>query len=161
MKTALLRQSVSVALMLTLPVLTLNAAEHQASYSVIYSGGSLPTIKGGQVLKMFLDADAVRLVRNKVDVATIPTSSITEVSYGQEVHRRIGTAVAAAVFSLGVGLLIALSKSKKHYIGLVWDDGGKKGGIALQADKNEYRGLLAELEGLTGKKAIDADVPAK
>jgi hypothetical protein len=26
-----------------------------------------------------------------------------------------------------------LSKSKKHYIGIVWDEGGKKAGIALQA----------------------------
>lgn len=40
---------------------------------------------------------------------------------------------------------------------MTWDDGGKKGGIALQADKNEYRGLITALEGVTGKKAIDTD----
>jgi hypothetical protein len=45
-----------------------------------------------------------------------------------------------------------LSKSKKHYIGLTWDDAGKKGVIAFQADKSDYRGLLAGLEGITGKK---------
>ena len=50
-----------------------------------------------------------------------------------------------------------MSKSKKHFIGLTWDDGGKKGGLALQADKNDYRGLLAGLEGITGKKAVDSD----
>jgi hypothetical protein len=49
-----------------------------------------------------------------------------------------------------------LSKSKKHFIGLTWDDGGKKGGFAFQADKNDYRGLLAGLEGITGKKAVDS-----
>jgi hypothetical protein len=163
MQTALafVRKLISVAVICTLPVFTAGAAEHQVSYTVIYSGGSLPTIKSATVLKMFLDPDVIRLRRNKTEVATIPTASITEVSYGQEVHRRIGTAVAAAVFSFGIGLLIALSKSKKHYIGIVWDDGGKKGGIVLQADKNEFRGMLAALEGLTGKKAVDTDKAEK
>ncbi len=67
--------------------------------------------------------------------------------------------MAAAVFSLGIGILVALSKSKKHYIGLVWADGDSKGGMVLQADKNEFRGILAALEGLTGKRAIDTDLP--
>ncbi len=59
--------------------------------------------------------------------------------------------------SLGVGALMALSKSKKHYIGLTWADGDKKGGFAMQCDKNDYRGELAALEGITGKKAVDSD----
>jgi len=40
---------------------------------------------------------------------------------------------------------------------LTWDDKGQKGGFAFQADKNDYRGLLAGLEGITGKKAVDSD----
>jgi hypothetical protein len=154
---ALMRKSVSVALICTIPVFTAGAVERQVSYKVIYSGGSLPTIKSAAVLKMFLDPDAVRLKQGKTEVAAIPNASITEVSYGQEVHRRIGTAVATAVFSFGIGLLIALSKSKKHYIGIVWDDDGAKGGVALQADKNEFRGMIAALQGLTGKTAVDTD----
>jgi hypothetical protein len=27
----------------------------------------------------------------------------------------------------------------------------------MQADKNEYRGILASLEGVTGKKAVNTD----
>jgi hypothetical protein len=51
------------------------------------------------------------------------------------------------------------SKSKKHYIGLVWDDGtGNKGGMVFQADKNEYRGIISALEGLTGKTAVNTDL---
>ena len=87
----------------------------------------------------------------------IPVNAVTEVSYGQDVHRRVGAAIGLAVVSLGIGALMALSQSKKHYIGLTWDDAGKKGGLALQADKNDYRGLLAGLEGITGKKAVDSD----
>ena len=52
---------------------------------------------------------------------------------------------------------MALSKSKKHYIGFTWDDNGRKGGAAFQADKDEYRGVLAGLEGVTGKKAVNSD----
>ena len=52
---------------------------------------------------------------------------------------------------------MALAKSKKHYIGVTWDDASKKGGMAFQADKNEYRGVLAGLEGITGKKAVNTD----
>jgi hypothetical protein len=82
---------------------------------------------------------------------------VTEISYGQDVHRRVGAAIGVAVFSLGVGALLALTKSKKHYIGITWDAGGQKGGIAFQADKSDYRGLLTGLEGVTGKKAVDSD----
>ena len=62
-----------------------------------------------------------------------------------------------AVVSLGVGALMALTKSKKDYVGLTWTDGDKKGGFAMQCDKNEYRGILAGLEGISGKKAINSE----
>jgi hypothetical protein len=96
-------------------------------------------------------------VKDNADVITIPASAITEVSYGQDVHRRVGAAVGLAFVSLGVGALMALSKSKKHYVGLTWADGDKKGGLAVQCDKNEYRGVLAALEGVSGKKAVNSD----
>lgn len=62
-----------------------------------------------------------------------------------------------AVDSLGLGALMALSKSKKHFVGVTWADGDKKGGFAMQCDKNDYRGVLAGLEGVTGKKAVNSD----
>ena len=103
----------------------------------------------------------VRLRTDKGNFVYIPTAAITEVSYGQEVHHRIGTAVGLAVVSLGIGALVAFSKSKKHFVGLTWDDAGNKGGLAVQADKNEYRGLILALEGVTGKKAVDTDAAGK
>ena len=87
---------------------------------------------------------------------TIPATAITEISYGQDVHRRIGTAVAVGMLTLGVGALVALSKSKKHFVGLTWANGDQKGGFAMQCDKSEYRGILAGIEGITGKKAVDS-----
>jgi hypothetical protein len=32
-----------------------------------------------------------------------------------------------------------------------------KGGFAMQCDKNEYRGILAGLEGVTGKKNVNSE----
>lgn len=127
------------------------------SYKIVYDGGSIPGIKAGTDVKLYLDDDHIRIMKGKDEIANIPAAAITEISYGQDVHRRVGAAVGVAVFTLGVGALLALSKSKKHFIGLTWADGDKKGGIAYQADKNDYRGLLAGLEGITGKKAVDTE----
>lgn len=127
------------------------------SYKITYDGGSLPDTKAGTGVKLYIESNQVRLVKDKADLATIPASAITEISYGQDVHRRVGTAVAVGVFTLGLGALTALSKSKKHFVGLTWSDGDKKGGFAMQCDKNDYRGILAGLEGITGKKAVDSD----
>jgi len=147
---------VALILCITVPA-SVFAAEKGNSYNIKYDGGSLQDVKAGMDMKLFIDADKVRLERNKKEVVVIPAASVTEISYGQDVHRRVGTAIGLAVVSLGVGALMALSKSKKHYIGITWDDSGKKGGIAVQADKSDYRGLLAGLEGITGKKAVDSD----
>ena len=51
---------------------------------------------------------------------------------------------------------MALSKSKKHFIGITWVDGEIHGGFAMQCDKSDYRGILTGLEGVTGKKAVDS-----
>ena len=37
---------------------------------------------------------------------------------------------------------MALTKSKKHFVGLTWVNGDQKGGLAVQCDKNDYRGVL-------------------
>lgn len=127
------------------------------SYKVVYDGGSIQNIKGGTEVHLFIDADRVRIIRGKDEIANIPAAAITEISYGQDVHRRVGAAIGLAVVSLGIGALMLLAKSKKHYVGLTWTDGDKKGGFAMQCDKNDYRGELAGLEGITGKKAVDSD----
>jgi len=127
------------------------------SYKVTYDGGSLTDQKAGTGMKLYIDTNQIRLMKDKTDVVTIPATAVTEISYGQDVHRRVGAAIGLAVVSLGIGALMALTKSKNHYVGLTWADGDKKGGFAMQCDKNDYRGVLAGLEGVTGKKAVDSD----
>src|SRR5712692_3686847 len=145
----------AVILCIAVPV-ALFAADAQPSYKVTYDGGSLSNIKGGSGLRLYVDSTAVRFVKDKTEIVTIPASAITEVSYGQDVHRRVGTAIGLGMVSFGVGAFMLLAKSKKHFVGLTWANDDQKGGLAMQCDKNEYRGILAALEGVSGKKAVNS-----
>jgi len=138
-------------------LLPMSAFASDSSYKIVYDGGSIPNVKANTDMKLYIGADHIRIMKGKEEIANIPAAAVTEISYGQDVHRRIGAAIGVAVFTLGIGALLALTKSKKHFIGITWADGDKKGGIAYQADKSDYRGLLAGLEGITGKKAVDSD----
>jgi len=149
-----MRQLLAVVVCITIPF---SVFASEVNYKVTYDGGSLSDLKTGTGLHLYIEQDKVRFVKDGKEAAVVPASAITEISYGQDVHRRVGTAIGLAVVSLGIGALMALSKSKKHYVGLTWADGDKKGGLAMQCDKNEYRGILAGLEGVSGKKAIDSD----
>jgi CxxC motif-containing protein (DUF1111 family) len=149
-----MKRLLALILCLVIPAATF-AADN--GYKVSYDGGSLPNTKPGNTLRMTIDGNNIRILNGSSEVALVPASAVTEISYGQDVHRRVGTAVAVGVFTLGLGALTALSKSKKHFIGLTWADGEKKGGFAMQCDKNEYRGILAGLEGVTGKKAVNSE----
>jgi hypothetical protein len=137
-------------------VMPLAMAAADSGYDIKYDGGSVANVKAGTDLKLYIEANQIRFVKDKKDVVTIPAATVTEISYGQDVHRRIGAAIGIGVFTLGVGALMALTKSKKHFVGLTWANGDQKGGLAMQCDKDDYRGVLTGLEGITGKKAVDS-----
>jgi len=144
---------ISAVLCVLLPV---TAFADSAGYKVSYDGGSV-TEKTGTAVYLYIESNQIRLANKGTVLATIPVSAVTEISYGQDVHRRVGAAIGLAVVSLGIGALMLLSKSKKHYVGITWVDGDKKGGFVMQCDKSDYRGVLLGLEGVTGKKAVDSD----
>jgi hypothetical protein len=147
------RRLLAVLLCLIVPSV---AFAGENSYKVTYDGGCLQDVKAGNNVQLSIEPTQIKIIQAKKEVVTIPAASVTEISYGEDVHRRIGAAIGLAVISFGVGALMALTKSKKHFVGLTWADGDKKGGFAMQCDKNEYRGILAALEGITGKKAVDS-----
>jgi hypothetical protein len=151
-----MRRFVAVLLCFLFPV-TVFANDSQNGYKVVYDGGSLTGLKSGTGVRLVVGEKDFQIVQDKTVLVTVPASSVTEISYGQDVHRRVGAAIGIAVFTFGLGALMALSKSKKHYVGLTWANGDAKGGFAMQCDKNEYRGILAALEGISGRKAIDSD----
>ena len=151
-----MRRLVALLLCLFVPMAAF-AGDKDNTYKVTYDGGSITGVKSGTDLKLSIEPKQVRLIRGKSDILLVDAATVTEISYGQDVHRRIGTAIGLAVISFGIGALMAFSKSKKHFIGLTWANGDTKGGYVMQCDKNEYRGILLALEGITGKKAIDSD----
>ena len=100
-----MRRLVALLLSCLIP-LTAFAADKDNSYKVIYDGGSIQGVKAGADVHLFVEPKQIRIVRGKDEVlATIPAESVTEISYGQDVHRRIGTAIGLAVISLGIGRL--------------------------------------------------------
>ena len=103
-----------IALLLCLLFPAVAFASDGNSYKVNYDGGSLAGIKAGTSAQLIIDPTKVSIVHAKDTLVTIPAASITEISYGQDVHRRVGAAIGLAVISLGVGALFALTKSKKH-----------------------------------------------
>jgi hypothetical protein len=151
------RLLLALSLCFTIPASTF-AVDASSGYKVTYDGGSLPDTKVGTGMRLVINGDHVRFLKaDNTEIANIPASAITDISYGQDVHRRVGAAIGLAVVSLGIGGLMALTKSKKHYVGLTCADVEKKGGLAIQCDKNDYRGVLAALEGVSGKKATNSD----
>jgi hypothetical protein len=104
---------VAVFLCLAVPLTTFAAD----GYKVAYDGGSIPEVKTGSELRLFIRPDRIRFMNKRAEVVSIPTSAVTEISYGEDVHRRVGAAIVLAVISFGVGALMALTKSKKHFVG--------------------------------------------
>ena len=149
-----MKRFIAVLLCLLIPSVS-SAADN--GYKVMYDGGSIQDLKAGTSVQLVIEQTQIKLIRGKETIENIPVAAITEVSYGQDVHRRVGSAIALALFTYGAGALLALSKSKKHFVGLTWVNGDKKGGFAMQCDKHDYRGVLAGLEGITGKKAVNSD----
>ena len=67
------------------------------SYKIVYDGGSIASAKAGTNMKLLIEGSNVKVVSYKSDIATIPAASITEITYGQDVHRRVGAAIGVAV----------------------------------------------------------------
>ncbi len=102
MKRRPLFKCVAALLSVTVPMAVLAAAEKQPSYKIIYDGGSLPEFKAGTDMRLYIDSNKIRLVKdNKAEgeVLVIPAAAVTEISYGQDVHRRVGAAIGLAVIS--------------------------------------------------------------
>lgn len=115
----------------------LSASESHAGYAVKYAGGTIPMMSNGQDLALFVDSDQVRLQAGRRDVAVIPANAITEISHGEEIHRKFGKRVGLS--------------ATEEYIGLAWD----KANVVLKVDKDTYRGILLALEGVSGKKTVE------
>ncbi len=141
----------ALAILLCFPLIL--SAQGNVFTKVRYNGGSVSTkVKPDDWdNKLTVTGDAITLSLKDGQSIAIPPKRVTSLSYGQEAHRRVGTAVGLAVLSLGIGALSALHKTKLHYIGINYNDSdGKMQGVLLQGDKSNFRGILVALQGVTG-----------
>src|ERR1051325_5158784 len=106
-----------VAISLSAILLSSSLTAAESGYKVTYDGGSVENVKAGNGIRLYLDSKQIRMSKDKAELTNIPASAVTEISYGQDVHRRVGAAIGIGVVTLGVGALMALTKSKKHFVG--------------------------------------------
>jgi hypothetical protein len=57
----------------------------------------------GTSVDLYVGAIQLRLVKAGTVLATIPAAAVTEISYGQDVHRRVGDAIGIGAVTLGLG----------------------------------------------------------
>jgi PEGA domain len=150
----MLKKLIALVLCLPLSGLPLFAYGQGNTFDKVrYNGGSVQTtVKPDEWgNKLTVTSDEINLALKDGQKVAIPPSQVTSISYGQEAHRNVGTAIGLAVFSLGIGALSALHKTKLHYIGINYNDkDGKKQGLLLQGDKNNFRAIIVALQGVTG-----------
>jgi CxxC motif-containing protein (DUF1111 family) len=129
----------------------------EGTYKLTYDGGSIPNLKTGTGTKLYLDQNQIRIIKENADVMRVPASAVTEISYGQDVHRRVGAAIGLAVVSLGIGALMALTSPRSISSASRGTTGATRAGQRSKLIRTIYRGVLAGLEGITGMKAVNSD----
>jgi hypothetical protein len=96
--------------------------------------------------------DAIVLVFGGRVTERITPADVTALSYGREAHRRVADMVALSFVVTPLALFGILHQSKVHFIGIEYHKGdGKPAGVLLEADKGNYRAILAALKSATGK----------
>jgi len=139
-----------LCLALLLCTLTVQASSFK---DIRYNGGTLATKVDAKDWGNKLDVTSEEIILSLKDGQTlkIDPKSVTGLSYGQEAHRRVGTMIALAVLVAPLALFGLLHKTRLHFVGIEYNtEDGKKGGVLLQAHKDNYRGVLEALHGATG-----------
>src|ERR1700733_13259441 len=120
---------------------------------VRYNGGSVDSKVDPKEWnnRLTITSDVITLALKDGKTVSIPTKTVTSLSYGQEAHRRVGTMIALAILVAPVALFGLLHKTRLHYIGIQYTvSDNKTAGILLQGDKDNYRAILVGLQGVTG-----------
>lgn len=147
------RPSLSKSIIFVLTVSLLAYGQGNTFKKVRYQGGSIASkVKPDDWDNtLTVTADEIKLNFKDGVECKIDPKKVTGLSYGQEAHRRVGTMIALAVLLTPLALFGLMHKTRKHYVGIEWQEAeGKKNGVLLQADKDNYKGMLMALRGVTG-----------
>jgi hypothetical protein len=132
-----------------------NSTEDGVMSLAKYEGGSW-ALKPNKVTA-YVNEKEIVVVQSKQRFA-IPVKAVTEVSYGNAVHSRVGQATGITGLAAGTK---NQSASNPTVVGIEWTAATGKSGIVLRVDKGDFSGCMQALETVTGLKAIDADVKTR
>lgn len=119
----------------------------------VYLGGTLEARAGAEgTLDLSRPDCAIYRVGKKSPEMRIPYKGVTSLEYGQKAGRRIGAAVATTILVTPLGLLMLMSKKRKHIVTIGWTADGKNEAAVFELGKGAIRPALAALEARTGQK---------
>lgn len=126
---------------------------------VRYNGGTMQTKTKPDDWdnRLTITSDLIEFDLKDGQVIKIDPKTVTALSYGQEAHRRVGTMVALAILISPAALFGLFHKTKLHFVGIEYEQDGKKAGLLMQADKGNYRAILLALKSVTGKEVQTAE----
>jgi hypothetical protein len=121
--------------------------------SAAYVGGTVSTLKQG--VEGVLDTSDEKELRfdYKDGQFSLPYLQIVTLEFGQKVGRRVGAAIGGMV-ALGLpGLLILMSKKKKHFLTIGYrNEAGEGQAAVFELAKGTVSDILPSLEARTGKR---------
>ena len=121
------------------------------SFSMKYEEGST-SIEKGEKVQVTFGNERITYQIDEGKRFSIPTASVSEVSYDTKSRRRMGEAAAVALLSLGAAAVFMALKTTKHFVNILWDENGTKQEVVFKVGKGEYKPFLAELERATRKE---------
>ncbi len=117
-----------------------------------YNGGTVSTNVDPEDWhnQLTVASDRIVLALKDGQSVNIDPTLVSNLSYGQEAHRRVGTMVALGILLTPIALFGLFHKTRLHYIGVEYKTAdGKNAGLLIQAHKDNYRAVLQALRGAT------------
>jgi hypothetical protein len=139
-------------LALVLSLSTFALAQGNSWNRVRYNGGTISTKVDPKDWgnKLSVTPDLITFQLKDGQKIEITPRLISSLSYGQEAHRRVGTMIALGILVSPVALFGLFHKTRLHFIGVQYStQEGKKGGLLMQGDKDNYRAILVALQSVS------------
>ncbi len=113
----------------------ISAIAADTGYKIGYDGGSIPNVKAGTDMRLYIDGTNIRIMKGSDQIALVPRcfGYRNKLWPGCSPPRRRCHRCRCCLFWHRSRLLaLTISGKAKHFIGLTWDDSGKKGGLCIE-----------------------------